>query len=115
MSVSCNVSKSTLKQSSNINDSFKNDVLYEIWDEYLRGYIDYESFIGDFVKNKKNIRLSKRKKIIIVEDDDRCQARVWKKVEKKYVQCNKAKDKNSDCYCCFHLKKQNYGDFNSRD
>ena len=112
MSISCNVSKCTLKQLSDINDSIKNDILFEIWDEYLRGYIDYNSFNGDFIKKKgKNKRLSKKKKIVIINDEDRCQARVWKNIDKTYVQCNKTKDKDSDLYCCLHLDKQNYGTY----
>ena len=111
MSISCNVSKSTLKQMTKIHDDVKDDILYQIWEEYLVDYIDYNSFVKDFKPTKKNRQLSRTKKILIIEDDDRCQARVWRKLDKEYVRCNKSIDKNSDTFCCYHSEKQNYGKF----
>lgn len=100
-----NISK---KEITNFNKdllNYQNNLLREIYDEFLIDKVDINTYLKEFKKNDKKPKIIIKKNI---KDVDRCCAKIW--VNGHGSRCNKYRCEGID-YCKIHLYKRNYGRF----
>ena len=107
MSISAKISTNTIEELERSYNKFKDQILEQIHEEFLKNHIFLEDFKNQFINNKSEaellIKSGKRKKIVI---KNRCYAYIWKNGEKKQC-CNKKSEESQ--YCLRHLNNRFYG------
>ena len=112
MAINVIISTNTLDLLENSYNEFKNNVLRDIFYNFLENKVS----INEFMSIIKKTHVKRQKKKIIVKKSknktDLCIAYIWNKGEKK--QCNNSKMKNEN-FCGFHIlkSKRYYGIINN--
>lgn len=106
MSISVKLSTHTIEELELFYNKFKDKILEEIYEEFLKQHISLDNLKNQFINNKQeNIIINKKKKKKLVVKN-RCYAYIWKNGEKKQC-CNKKCDESN--YCLRHINNRFYG------
>ena len=111
MSINVKVSESTLKDLEDSYLNFKESILEDIHNNFLKDKISLEDLKNSFIRKKKKIIIKKKTKHKI-NNNDTCNAYIWHKSQKK--RCGNCKTNDSD-YCSTHVSesKRYYGTINN--
>jgi len=69
----------------------------------------FDLFFADFINESKIIKFKKKKIEPTVNIEERCIGRIWHHVDKKYDQCRRRKNNNTE-FCKTHQESRNYGE-----
>ena len=107
MSISAKLSTHTIEELELFYNKFKDKVLEEIHEEFLKPHIDIDDLKQQFINNRseENIIINKKKKKTIIIKN-KCYAYIWKNGEKKQC-CNKKTEQSN--YCLRHQNNRFYG------
>jgi hypothetical protein len=105
------ISQETFKKLDASIDQYLKNIGDSIYNENLINAekISKDKFIETFTESRKIENYKHIPNKHNIPDEERCIGKVWKHVEKEYVQCNKRKLEHQR-FCKLHLKKRNYGE-----
>jgi len=108
MSISAKLSTNTIEELELFYNKFKDKILEEIHEEFLKQHIHINDFKNQFINNKsgENIIVNKKEKKKTIVIKNRCYAYIWKNGEKKQC-CNKKTEQSN--YCLRHQNNRFYG------